>query len=150
MKRLIVVSMFALAAPVAMAQGSLTKQEIIDQSAAICRDLNEDVAPHVEGLNRAETRRGVLRHGRRFVRDSRPHIRDLADLVPSEGALRYRRYVNHTKAAVNWLDSALDALEAHRDRIADRRGETASEHAGLAKRAGRNYGLRRSCIRYVA
>jgi hypothetical protein len=133
-----------------MAQEPLTKRDIIDRSAGICRDLNEAVAPHVRGLNRAEKPRGVIRHGRRFIRASRPYVRELGDLTPSDGGRRYRRFVNNTDAAVDWLADALDALEARRGRLAQRRAAISGEHAARAKRAAKRYGLRRSCIRYVS
>jgi hypothetical protein len=100
-----------------MAQDSLTKPEIIDQSAGICRDLNEDALPHAKRFTEAETRRAVLRHGRRFVRTSRPYVRDLADLKPDAGR-RYDRFVNQTWSALDWLDALLDAVEAHRRGLA--------------------------------
>ena len=133
-----------------MAQESLTKPQIIDRSAGICRDLNEDVAPHVRRLNRAEKPRGVIRHGRRFVRTSRPYVRDLAELVPSDGARRYRRFVNNTDGALDLLAAALNALEARRGRLAERRADAAGNRAARAKGAARRYGLRRSCVRYVS
>ncbi len=143
-------AVLALATSVAVAQEPLTKDEIVARSGAICRDLNEAVAPHVRRLNRAERPRGVIRHGRRFIRTSRPYVRDLADLVPPEGEIRYRRFVNNTFSALNWLDAAIDALEARRGRLAESRADTAAARAARAKRAARRYGLRRSCIRYVS
>jgi hypothetical protein len=133
-----------------MAQETLTKREIIDRSAGICRDLNEDAAPHVRRLQRADGRREAVRHGRRFIRTSRPYVRDLRELVPPEGARLYRRFVNNTSTALDWLDAAFDAIEARRGRLAKRRAEKAEVHAARAKRAARRYGLRRSCIRYVS
>ena len=150
MRRLLILSMLAFAAPAAMAQDEpLTKQEIIDQSGGICRDLNEDALPHARRLNRADGVNEALRHGRRFVRTSRPYVRDLADLKPDAGR-RYDRFVNNTWTALDWLEDALDALEARRGRLAQRRAEKAENFANRARRAATRYGLRRSCIRYVS
>lgn len=150
MRRLIVLSAFVLATPVAMAQdGSLTKQEIVDQSGGICRDLNEDALPHVRRLNRSDGVNEAVRHGRRFVNTSRPYVRDLADLKPDAGR-RYDRFVNNTWTALDWLDEAFDALEARRGNLAERRAEKAETFANRAQRAARRYGLKRSCIRYVS
>jgi hypothetical protein len=148
-RRLLVVSILALAAPAAIAQEPLTKPEIVDQSGAICRDLNEDALPHARRFSGAETRRGAIRHGRRFIRTSRPYVRDLADLKPDAGR-RYDRFVDKTWTALDWLDEALDALAARRGRLAGRRAEKVGDAAARARRAAKRYGLRRSCIRFVS
>ena len=132
-----------------MAQEPLTKGEIIDQSAAICRDLNEDALPHVRRLENADGVNEAVRHGRRFVKTSRPYVRDLADLKASAGR-RYDRFAEKTWAALDWLDAAFDALDARRGALAERRAENASDAAARAKRAAKRYGLRRSCITYVS
>jgi len=134
---------------VAIAQEPLTKGQIIDQSAAICRDLNEDVAPHARKMRRADGLNGFIRHGRRFVRTSRPYVRDLADLTPPDGGRRYRRFVSNTQEALDLLERALNALEARRGRLAERRANESGEAAARAKRAAKRYGLRDSCITYV-
>jgi hypothetical protein len=135
--------------PVAAAQEPLTKPEIIDASGSICRDLNEDALPHARRLARADGRREAIRHGRRFVRTSRPYVRDLADLKPDAGR-RYDRFVDSTWTALDWLDKFLNALEAHRFQLAERRGEKVGDAATRARRAAKRYGLRRSCITYVS
>jgi hypothetical protein len=132
-----------------MAQDSLTKPEIIDQSAGICRDLNEDALPHAKRFTEAETRRAVLRHGRRFVRTSRPYVRDLADLKPDAGR-RYDRFVNQTWSALDWLYALLNAVEANRGGLAERRGEKVGDAAARARSAAKRYPLRRSCIKFVS
>ena len=133
-----------------MAQDTtLTKQEIVDQAGGICRDLNEDALPHARRLNRSDGVNEAVRHGRRFVRTSRPYVRDLADLKPDAGR-RYDRFVDNTWTALDWLDEAFDALEVRRGSIAERRAEKAEKFAHRAKRSGKRYGLRRSCIRYVS
>ena len=150
MRRLLVVSTLALAAPAAaLAQDSLTKQEIIDQSGAICRDLKEDALPLARRFSQAETRRGAIRRGRRLIRTARPYVRDLADLKPDAGR-RYDRFVNKSWTALDWLDEALDALEARRFGLAERRAENVGDAAARARRAAERYGLRRSCIRFVS
>lgn len=149
MRRLLVLSTFALAAPVAAGQDPLPKPIIVDQSGGICRDLNEDALPHARRMNRSDSVNEVLRHGRRFIRTSRPYVRDLADLKPSAGR-RYDRFVNNTSTALDWLRELLNAIEAQRGALAERRGEKVGNHADRARRAARRYGLRRSCIRYVS
>ena len=149
MRRPLVVFILALAAPAAAAQEPLTKPEVVDESGAICRDLNEDALPHAERFSGAETRRAAIRHGRRFIRTSRPYVRDLADLKPDAGR-RYDRFVNKTWTALDWLDAALNALEARRGNLAERRAEKVGDAATRARRAAKRYGLRRSCIRYLS
>ena len=149
MRRLIVLSTLAVAVPVATAQEPLTKAAIIDQSGAICRDLNDDALPHLRRFVRSETRRAAIRHGRRFVRTSRPYIRDLAGLKPDAGR-RYDRFLDQTWTALDWLDATLDALEARRGRLAERRAEETGDAATRARRAAKRYGLRQSCITYVS
>ena len=149
MRRLPLVCTLALIVPAATAQEPLTKSEIVDQSATICRDLNEDALPHARRLDNADGVNEAVRHGRRFVRTSRPYVRDLADLKPSAGR-RYDRFVNNTWMALDWLDEALDALDARRGALAKRRAQKAGNHADRAKRAAKRYGLRRSCIKYVS
>ena len=68
MRRLLVLSALVLAVPAAIAQEPLPKQEIIDRSAGICRDLNADVAPHARKIENADGPNELVRHGRRFVR----------------------------------------------------------------------------------
>jgi hypothetical protein len=148
-RRLLVVSTLALAAPAAIAQESLTKAEIVDESGGICRDLNEDALPHLRRFQQAETRRAAVRLGRRFVETSRPYVRDLADLKP-DASRRYDRFVNKTWTALDWLDEALDALEARRFRLATRRVEKIGDATFHARRAAKRYGLRRSCIKFVS
>jgi hypothetical protein len=58
--------------------------------------------------------------------------------------------VNQTWTALDWLDETLDALDARRFRLAERRAEKTGDAAARAKRAAERYGLRRSCIRYVS
>jgi hypothetical protein len=149
-RRALLVLALALTASLATAQEPLTKQQVIDRSAGICRDLVDDTVKHVRGMRRADGPNGVVRHGRRFVRDSRPHVRELRDLPEPSGAVMYRRFVNNTDEALDWLAKALNALEARRGGLAKRRADTSGEHAARAKRAARRYGLRRSCIRYVS
>jgi hypothetical protein len=149
MRRLLAVSALALASPVAIAQEPLTKEQIIDRSAGICRDLNEDALPHVRRMTRSDSVNEAVRHGRRFIRTSRPYVRELADLKPSAGRL-YDRFVNNTWTALDWLGEYLDAVEARRGALAERRGEKVGNHAQRARRAAKRYGLRRSCIVYVS
>ena len=150
MRRLLLVLALALTASAASAQEPLTKQQVIDRSAGICRDLLDDTLPHVRAMRRADGPNGVVRHGRRFVRDSRPHVRALRDLPEPETAVKYRRFVNNTDEALDWLAKALNALEARRGGLAERRADTSGEHAARAKRAARRYGLRRPCLTYLS
>jgi hypothetical protein len=141
----------ALAAPGAFAQDdTLTKSQVIDQSADICRALIADTERHVRRLQNADGPNGVVRHGRRFVRDSRPYVRDLGDLQEPSGAEKYRRFVDNTDEALDWLAKAFNALEARRGRRAERRATISGRHAARAKRAARRYGLRRPCVVYVS
>ena len=157
MKRvpIVLVAGTAVFAPLANAQteDELTRGELVDRSGRICSNLQEATIPHVRRMNRAADAgnvNGVVRHGRRFVRTSRPYVRRLGELRPSAERDRYRRFVDNTRTALNWVDSALDALAARRGRLAQRRIETADRHAARAKGAARRYPLKRACIRYVS
>lgn len=156
MRRQVLLSALALAAlatPVAMAQAA-TKQEIIDRSGAICGDALVALAPHLQRMREAQRQERVrkfIRHGRRLVRTGRRFQRRLGDLrPPAEGRKRYRRFVNNTGTALDWLDGAFDALADRRGRLARRRSQTAQEHLDRARRAARRYGLRDSCIEFVS
>ena len=157
MRRQVLLSALALAAlatPAATAQDSATKQEIIDRSGAICGDALVALAPHLREMEEAERQgrvRKFVRHGRRLVRTGRRFQQKLADLrPPAEGRRRYRRFVNRTATALDWLDGAFDALADRRGRLARRRAQTAQEHLDVARQAARRYGLRDSCIEFVS
>ena len=137
----------------AIASETLTKHQVVHRSADICRALLEEIAPHVERADDA-MKKGQLD---RFIRESRdavhlarPYANDLEDLRPARAGRRYRRFVDQGEVALDWLDLALDALEAKRVRLARHRNETALDHLARAKRAARRYGLRRACIRVVS
>ena len=145
--------MLAVAVPVASAEEPPTKQQIIDRSAGICRDMLEAAAPHLERAREAADRDKL----ERFIRESRRAIDavrqvepDLKDLVPPTGGRIYRRFVRHGRAGLDRLDAALDALEQRRVRLAKERRRSALEHFERARRAARRYGLRRSCIRLLS
>ena len=157
MRRPILLSALALAAvatPVATAQDSATKEEIIDRSGAICSDALVALAPHIREMREAERQgrvRKFIRHGRRLVRTGRRFQGRLADLrPPTEGRRKYRRFVNRTATALDWLDDAFDALADGRGRLAQRRARTAQDHLDVARQAARRYGLRDSCIEFVS
>ena len=150
MKRAVVVSVLMFAAPVAMAQETLTKDQVVARSGAICRDLLDATLPHVRKMRRADGPNGFIRHGRRFVRESRPYVRDLRDLPEPETAVKYRRFVNNTWEALDLLDKAFNALEAGRGNLAERRANESGDQAQVAKQAAKRYGLRDSCITYVS
>ncbi len=154
MKNRLLVSALAAATLVpamAVAQDdTLSKAEVVDQSADICRALIVDSAPHFEKMRRADGVNGVVRHGRRFVSASRPYVRDLRDLREPEAAVKYRRFVNNTDAALDWLAAALDALDARRGNLARERADRSDVHAARGEAAARRYGLRRPCIRYIS
>jgi hypothetical protein len=101
-------------------------------------------------MQRADTANKVVRHGRRFIRTSRPYVRDLGDLDPAGEGRRYRRFVNNTATALDWLDALINAVEANRGQLAEERAKKVSNHVARARRAAKRYGLRRSCIRYVS
>ena len=138
----------------ALASGeTLTKQQIINRSGPICRDLLEAIKPYVERANDAmkkgQTER-FIRASRRAIDVARPYGNDLEDLRPAHGGRRYRRFVNQGQIALAWVDLALDALENDRPRLSRTRNETALKHLARAKRAAKRYGLRRPCIRVVS
>ena len=146
-------SALALAVPAAVAEEPLTKQEIIDRSAGICREMRQAAAPHLEKAQQAADQN----QPERFIRESRRAIDavravdpDLRDLVPPTGARRYRRFVRHGRAALAYLYAALDALEADQPGLARRRRRIALEHLARAKLAAQRYGLHRPCIRLVS
>jgi hypothetical protein len=130
----------------------LSKQQIINRSGPICRDLLDAIQPHVEKADDARDNAQwdrFIREARRAIAAARPYGQELRSLRPSTGARRYGRFVDHGRAALNWLERGLDALEAERMELAKRRRQIAQEHFQRAKRAARRYGLRRSCIRVV-
>ena len=136
-----------------MAGEALTKEQLIKRSAAICREMREVAAPHLERAQQASKQN----QPHRFIRESRRAIDavrevepDLSDLVPPTGARKYRRFVHHGRAALLWLDRALDALEQGQMELAASRRATALEHLDRARRAARRYGLRRPCIKLVS
>ena len=103
-----------------------------------------------EAAARRGDREAAIRHSRRSIRIGRRYLGRLADLNPPPRDRRYyRNFVERTRTMTNWLDAALDALAAGRDRRADRRFDEAERSSAGAKAAARRYGLRRACIRYV-
>ena len=105
----------------------------------------------MEEAQRDDQPRKFIRRGRRLIDELRPPVRELDELSPqSDGRTRYRRFVNNTEETLDWLDAALDALAVGRGNLAQRRADTAVEHAGRARRAARRYGLRQSCITLVS
>jgi hypothetical protein len=148
-----VLAIVVLPTGVSVAEDQLTRQQIIDRSAPICRDLLDAVRPHIRRANEARRKEEwdrFIREGRRAIRSARPHGRRLRLLRPDTGAWRYGRFVDHGRAALNSLERALDALEAERIELAERRQQRAQYHFRRAKRAARRYGLRPSCIRVVS
>jgi hypothetical protein len=131
----------------------LTKPEIIDRSAPICRNLLDAIEPHVENVEEAESEGDwdvVIREGRLAIKASRPHGRELRRLRPETGAHKYKRFIDHARMALDWLERSLDALEDERVELANSRRQTALDHFARAKRAAKRYGLRRSCIKVVS
>jgi hypothetical protein len=153
-RRLLLVLTLAVAAPVAIAQEATSKREIIERSAPICRDALEAIQPHIVAMDEAERSnrpRKFVRHGRRLVDKVRPRVRELDELSPqSDGRRRYRKFVNNTDSALDWLDAAFDALAAGRVRLSRSRAETAVAHTNRARRAARRFGLRDSCVTLVS
>jgi hypothetical protein len=152
-RRLLLVSVLALLAPGAVAAEPLTKEQIIDRSAGICREMREAAAPHLERAQQAADQNQM----ERFIRESRRALAavrevdpDLQDLVPPTGEWKYRRFVENGRTALDLLDAALDALEAGRTEEAQNRRASALDHLDRAKRAAQRYGLRRPCIRLVS
>jgi hypothetical protein len=145
--------MLTLAVPVASAGEPLSKQQIVDRSAVICRDMLEAAAPHLRRAREAaedDELERFIRESRRAIDAVRRVEPDLKDLVPPTGALIYRHFVRHGRTALDLLDAALDALEQRRLRLARERRGSALEHLERARHAARRYGLRRSCIRLVS
>ena len=142
----------ALATSTAAAE-DLTKRQIINRSAPICRDLLEAIQPHAEKADEARDKQQwdrFIREGRHAISTARPYGRELRRLLPETGARRYRRYLNHAREGLDRLELALDALEAGRMELATSRQQAAQEHFARAKRAGKRYGLRRPCIKVVS
>ena len=145
--------MLTLAVPVASAGEPLSKQQIVDRSGVICRDMLEAAAPHLRRAREAaedDKLERFIRESRRAIDAVRRVEPDLKDLVPPTGALIYRHFVRHGRTALDLLDAALDALEQRRLRLARERRGSALEHLERARHAARRYGLRRSCIRLVS
>jgi hypothetical protein len=142
-----------LGTPLVMAEEPLTKEQIVNRSAKICSDITEAVEPHLERANQAAEQKNIdrfIRESRRAILSARSYVGDLKDLRPPTGARKYRRFVRQGELALDWLDAALDALEAGHVNRAESRRDTALEHLMRAKRAARRYGLRRPCIRVVS
>ena len=154
MRRLLACILLLAVPGAAIAQDSLTKSEIIERSAPICRDAIDAIRPHLREMNQAlqnEQLRKFIRHGRKLVRAARPYARQLDELSPqSDGRTRYRRFVNNTLSALDWLDGAFDALASGRGRLAEKRSQEAGEDTDIARRAARRFGLRESCITFVS
>jgi hypothetical protein len=153
-RRLVVLSLaFAALATSAATAEDLTKRQIINRSAPICRDLLDAIQPHIEKLDDA-TSKGqwdrVIREGRRAIGAARPYGRELRALRPETGARRYGRFLEHARLALTWLERSLDALEEERLELARGRRETALRHFARARRAAKRYGLRRPCIKVVS
>jgi hypothetical protein len=151
---LLVLTLGALTAPaLVLAEEDLTKQQIIDRSAPICRDFLEAIEPHIEKADAARAKEQWERYiheGRLAISAARPYGRELRRLQPETGARKYGRFLDHTRAGVDSLERAFDALEAGRAELAARRREAAQEHFRRAKRAAKRYGLRRPCIKVVS
>jgi hypothetical protein len=131
----------------------LSRQQIVTRSAPICRDLLDAIRPHVERANDAMAKQQwdrFIREGRRAIDTARPYGRKLRQLLPDTGARRYRRFLNHARAGLNWLEVALEALEAQRFELAKHRQRLAQRHFSRARRAARRYGLHRPCIKVVS
>ena len=131
----------------------LTQQQIINRSAPICRDLLDAIAPHIEKADDARKKElweRFIQQGRLAISTARPYGRGLRRLRPDTGALKYGRFLDQGRAALDSLGRALDALEAERTELALRRQHTAQDHFSRAKRAAESYGLRRPCIKVVS
>ena len=142
-----------LPASVSVAEEQLTKQQIINRSAPICRDLLDAIEPHIKKADDARARQQwdrFIREGRRAISSARPYGRKLRRLRPETGARKYGRFVDHGRAALDSLERALDALEAERIELAETRQRRAQRHFRRAKLAAKRYGLRPSCIRVVS
>jgi hypothetical protein len=138
---------------VAIADEELTKQQIINRSAPICRDLLDATAPHREKADDARAKEQwerFIHQARLAISTARPYGRELRRLRPDTGARKYGRFLNHGRAALTWLDGALDALEDERTELALHRQAIAQEHFKRAKRNAKRYGLRRPCIKVVS
>src|SRR5687767_12319636 len=110
-----------------MAGEALTREQIIDRSAEICREMREAAAPHLERADQAVEQN----QPHRFIRESRRAIDavrevepDLSDLVPPTGARNYRRFVRQGRIALIVLDRALDALEQDQMELARSRRDS--------------------------
>lgn len=149
---LIAIAIAFVLAPAATSQTDepLSRSALLDRSGDICANALEAVTPHVRGMERADTRREILRHGRRFIRTVRPYVRRLRGLQAQEEPRRYRTFTEELRLAVNWLDASLDAIASGRYRVARRRLETSGDHAARSERAARRYPLRRSCIQLAS
>ena len=155
MRRLLVftLAVAVLVPSVSVAEEQLTKQQIINRSAPICKDLLDAIQPHIREVEDAESKGEwdrVIREGRRAIRAARPYGRELRRLRPETGAWKYGRYLDHAREALDWLERSLDALEAERLEAARNRRQTAQRHFARAKQAANRYGLRRPCIQVVS
>jgi hypothetical protein len=138
---------------VASAPAAMTKEQIRDRSAEICRNGDRAMQPHDDRAMRAANQRdwnAFVRHARRSIRIGRRHIRRLGDLKPpAAGRARYLTFVEQAEVMVRWLDAGVDAIAARRFRRAAARIERAEIHQKRAVRAARRYPLRRACIRFL-
>src|SRR5688572_9820033 len=99
----------------------LTRNQIINRSAPICRALLDAVQPHVERAEDARTKEQwdrFIREARRAISTARPYGRELRTLHPATGARRYARFLEQGRRGLDSLGRALDALEARREELA--------------------------------
>ena len=153
MRRIALIVIAVAALGMAAVADAATKRQIVNRSAEICANGDQAMQPYDDRAEAAAARgdrKAFIRHARRSLRIGRTYLARLADLNPPRRDRRhYRNFVERTRTMTNWLDAALDALAAGRDRRADQRFDEAGESSAGAKAAARAYGLRRACIRYV-
>jgi hypothetical protein len=154
MSRVLAVTL-ALAAgalPLTAAAQEQTKREVIVRSAEICKHGREAMRPHVRRALLAlaqERPNAFVREGRRYARIGLRHVLRLRALEPPPSRYHYLRFVARSRSFFGWTELALDAFDAGRSGIAERRNRRADRHRERAESSARKYGLRRACIRFL-
>ena len=129
-----------------------TKHEVIVRSAEICRHGRAAMVPHVNRALRAIAQQrwnAFVREGRRYARIGIRHVRRLRTLRPPPSRFHYLRFVARSRSYFGWIDLSMDAFDAGRLGLAERRTRRAHRHRKRAESSARKYGLRRSCVRFL-
>jgi hypothetical protein len=147
------VALAASAVPLTSASAQeQTKHEVIVRSGEICKHGRAAMKKHVRRAVRAleqQRSNAFVRHGRRFARVGIRHVRRLRTLRPPPSRFHYLRFVARSRSFFGWIDLSMDAFDAERLRLVERRNRRADRHRERAESSARKYGLRRACVTFL-